>query len=423
MSASEPYPVTPIDDPLDALVRPPGSKSLTNRALVAAALVAPGAVSRLVDPLEADDTVVMRDGLRALGVMIDDVDDPWLVLGSGGTLTPGDIDAGASGTTARFLTAVAATVDGTVSIDGTPRMRERPIGPLVDALVALGAKIETTGGYPPLTITGPVGPGSTSVSGAVSSQFLTALLLIAPTLGEEVTVEVTDVLVSAPYVTGTIEVMEAFGAAVAVDGPIHRVEPTGYRKATYDVEADASAAVYPAVAAAVAGGRVSIAGIPETSSQPDLAVLDHLVAMGCGVRRDRGLIVVEGPRASLDGLDADLSEAPDGALGLAVACLFAKGPSRLRGLGTLRVKETDRLSALATEIGRLGARAEVEGDALVIHPAVLRGAEIETYDDHRMAMAFSVVGLRVPGVTIADPRCVSKTWPGWFDVLEAMCRT
>lgn len=423
MSPTEPYPVTSIDEPLDAVVRPPGSKSLTNRALVAASLVAPGSVSRLVDPLEADDTIVMRDGLRALGVMIDDVDDPWLVLGAGGALTPGDIDAGASGTTARFLTAVAATVDGTVGIDGSARMRERPIGPLVDALVGLGAKVESAGGYPPLTVTGPVAPGSTSVSGAVSSQFLTALLLIAPTLGEQVTIEVTDGLVSAPYIAGTIEVVSAFGGSVVVDGPVHVVAPTGYRKTTYEVEADASAAVYPAVAAAVAGGTVAIAGIPEHSTQPDLAVLDHLVAMGCRVARDRGLIVVHGPEGSLDPVDVDLSVAPDGALGLAVACLFASGPSRLRGLGTLKVKETDRLTALATEIRRLGAGAEVDGDALVIHPRVMAGAEIQTYDDHRIAMSFSLAGLRVPGVTIADPGCVSKTWPGWFDVLEAMCRT
>lgn len=413
------YEVTPTDM-LDAVIRPPGSKSLTNRALVAAALVPDGSVSRIVDPLEADDSVVMRSGLRSLGVMIDDVDDPWLVLGASGSLTPGDVDVGASGTTARFLTAVAATVRGTVRIDGTPRMRERPIGPLVSALEGLGAKIESSGGYPPLTVRGPIGPGATTVSGAISSQFLSAVLLVAPTLGDAVTVDVVDGLVSAPYIAGTLEVIRAFGGSVSVDGDRYRVAPTGYRKTTFEVEADASAAVYPAVAAAVTGGRVVIRGIPSSSSQPDLAILTHLEAMGCRVDRNTDSIVVEGP-TMLEPLDADLSAAPDGALGLAVACLFARGPSRLRGLGTLRVKETDRLAAIATEIRRLGAGAEVEGDDLAVRPAVMGAADIETYDDHRMAMAFSLVGLRVPGVRILDPDCVSKTWPGWFTALEAMC--
>ena len=422
MPIAAPFPVTPIERPLDAVVRPPGSKSITNRALVAASLVGEGSVSRLSQPLEADDSKVMRDGLRALGVLIDDVDDPWLVLGNRGAMQSAAIDAGASGTTARFLTAVAATVDGVVTLDGTARMRERPIGHLLSALEGLGARVESQNGFPPLRVVGPIGPGSTRVSGAVSSQFLSALLLVAPTLGGPVEIEVVDGLVSRPYIVGTLEVIGAFGGTVAVEGHRYRIEPTGYRRTTLEIEADASAAVYPAGAAAVAGGRVAIRGIPQGSAQPDLAVLGHLASMGCEVDHVGDVVEVRSDGAALDPIDVDMSHAPDGALGLAVACLFASGPSRLRGLGTLRVKETDRLAAVATEIRRLGADASVDGDALVVLPAALSPAEVQTYDDHRIAMAFSLVGLRVPGVTIADPGCVSKTWPEWFDVLDAMCR-
>jgi 3-phosphoshikimate 1-carboxyvinyltransferase len=408
--------------PLEAVVLPPGSKSITNRALVVASLAPAGSVSRLAGPLEADDSMVMWDGLRAMGVMIDDVDDPWLVLGTGGSLT-GDVtvDAGASGTTARFLTAVAALADGPVTIDGTARMRQRPIGDLLAGLTGLGVSARSEDGFPPVTVAGPLKGGTTTVSGATSSQFLSAMLLVAPMAERRVTIVAVDGLVSRPYVTGTIEVMQAFGATVQVEGDRFIVEPSGYRKAHLEVEADASAAVYPAVAVAIVGGRVVIRGIPRGSTQPDLAVLDVLGRMGCRVERTDVAVVVEHDGRPLRAVDADLSIAPDGALAVAVACLFAVGTSRLRGLGTLRVKETDRLVALRSELGRLGATAEVDGDDLIITPGELGPADIETYDDHRMAMSFALAGLRVEGVGIRDPDCVTKTWPGFFDMLEALC--
>jgi 3-phosphoshikimate 1-carboxyvinyltransferase len=423
MSRTAVRPIATVTRPLDAVVRPPGSKSITNRALVIAGLARGGAVSRLLDPLEADDTMVMRAGLRSLGVMVDDVDDPWLVLGTGGKLT-GDtlIDAGASGTTARFLTAVAALADGPVTIDGTERMRQRPLADLLEALTTLGADVRSATGSPPVTVTGPLHAGRTEVSGATSSQFLSALLLIAPMLGDAVEIAVRGALVSEPYVTGTIEVMEAFGASVERRDGSYLVAPTGYDKAHFEIEPDASAAVYPATAVAIAGGRVVLPGIPADSSQPDLAVLDVLAEMGCSVTRAERDVLVEGEGAPLRAIDADLSGSPDGALVLAVACLFADGPSRLRGLGTLRAKETDRLAALESELAKLGAVVEVEGDTLAITPGVPQAAEIETYDDHRMAMSFALAGLRIPGVVIGDPECVSKTWPEYFDVLDAMCR-
>lgn len=423
MSALTSRPIPPLRRPIDATVRLPGSKSITNRALVVASLVGGGAVSRLNDPLDADDTVVMRQGLRRLGVMIDDVDDPWLVLGTGGQLT-GDtlIDVGASGTTARFLTAVASLADGPVTIDGTDRMRQRPIADLTDALVLLGAHVQSATGTPPVTVSGPLHAGRTEVAGNVSSQFLSALLLIAPMLGDTVEIAVKGDLVSRPYVTGTIEVMSAFGGDVTERADVYVVAPTGYRKTHFDIEPDASAAVYPAVAVAIGGGRVIIPGIPLASSQPDLAILDVLADMGCEVTRSDESILIESDGEPLQSVEVDLGGAPDGALAVAVACLFARGTSRIRGLGTLRAKETDRLAALQNELRQLGAEAEIDGDSLTITPGRLRGAEIETYDDHRMAMSFALAGLRIDGVVIKDPGCVAKTWPDYFDVLDAMCR-
>ncbi len=422
LRSSEVYSVEPVSGPIEAIVRPPGSKSATNRALVLAAL-AGGGVSRLWGALDADDTVVMRRCLRALGVMIDDVEDPWLVLGSAGELdTPDEVlDVGASGTTARFITAVAALTEGPTRIDGTARMRERPIGDLTDALARLGAEVETDGGTPPVRIHGGNLRGDhVSIDGRQSSQFVSALLMIAPMLDEALRITVEGGLVSHRYVDTTIEMMRAFGAEVESIEDGYRVAPTGYRKCHIEIEADASAAAYPLVAAAITGGSVTVEGIPSTSTQPDLFLLEVLGRMGCSVSHEGSRIELLGSPTSLAAVDVDMSDAPDAALALAVACLFADGPSRIRGLSTLRHKETDRLEALRTEITRVGAEAAIEGDDLVVVPGSLVSARVETYDDHRMAMSFALAGLRVDGIEIHDPGCVSKTWPAYFQMLEAL---
>jgi 3-phosphoshikimate 1-carboxyvinyltransferase len=415
--------ITPLERPVQARIRPPGSKSFTNRALLVAAL-AEGGASRLDGPLEADDTVAMREGLRSLGTLIDDNDDPWLVLGTGGRFTapPAPVDARASGTTARFLTAAAVLADGPVTIDGTPRMRQRPIGQLTAALELLGADVSTADGYPPVTVVPrPLHGGEVMIDGTVSSQFLSALLMIAPLVGEPVKIcPMGGVVVSRPYVVSTLETMSAFGAQVDDLGDHFAVAPTGYRKAHYEIEADASAAAYPLVATAACGGSVAIEGIPVGSTQADLDLLVALEQMGCRVDRQGHQVVLEASGELLRPLDIDMNRAPDAVLALAVACLFAGGPSRIRNVGSLRVKETDRLVALETEINRLGASARVEGDDLVIIPGPMRPAQIETYDDHRMAMAFAIVGLRVPGIEILDPACVAKTWPSYFETLAAL---
>jgi 3-phosphoshikimate 1-carboxyvinyltransferase len=225
--------------------------------------------------------------------------------------------------------------------------------------------------------------------------------------------------VSRPYLTSTVEVMTAFGAEVADLGDRFLVEPTGYRAAHYEIEADASAAAYPLVAAAITGGVVGIEGIPATSTQPDLALVAVLESMGCSIKRMAHRLDLAGP-PTLHPIDVDMNSAPDAVLALAVACMFAEGKSRIRNIGNLRLKESDRLAALETEVRRLGGFAQVEGDDLVIGPGSLHPAVVQTYDDHRMAMAMALVGLRLPGVSIEQPEVVTKTWPGYFEMLSQL---
>lgn len=416
--------IRPRTSPVDARVEVPGSKSMTNRALVVASLAETG-VSRLYRPLEADDTAVMRSALRSYGVLIDDNDDPWLVLGTGGDLAEPEavVDVGASGTTARFVTAIAGLVPGLSKIDGIPRMRERPIGALLDALGAMGVDASGAEGFPPVEVrgTGRLTGGRVTVDASVSSQFASAILMVAPLADERVEIELQGPVVSRSYLEGTVEMMRVFGAEVTVDGDRFVVEPTGYRKAHVAIEPDASAAVYPAVAAAITGGHVVIPGVPPQSVQPDLAILDVLAAMGCRVARTDAGVEVTGPEGGrLAPVDVDLTNAPDGSMAVAVAAMFADGETRIRGLSTLRVKETDRLAALETEIRRLGSEADVVDDSLVIRPRPLHGAEIQTYGDHRMAMSLALVGLRVEGVSVSDPTVVNKTWPEYFRMLEQL---
>lgn len=381
-------------------------------------------MSRLYRPLEADDTAVMRRALRAFGVLVDDNDDPWLVLGTGGKFDSpdGPVDVGASGTTARFITALAALVPGPTVVDGIERMRERPIGPLTQALGQVGVEATDAAGFPPVRVTGGgrLEGGHVRVDASMSSQFASALLMVAPMAEGPITIELEGPVVSPRYLDGTVEMMRRFGAEVAVAEDRYEVSPTGYDKAHVTIEPDASAAVYPAVAAAITGGHVEIPGLGAESTQPDLFVLEVLARMGCDVDRDADAVRVRGPAGPLTPVDVDLTEAPDGAMAVAVAALFAEGQSRLGGLSTLRMKETDRLQALETELRRVGGGAEIEGDSLIVTPGSLHGASIETYGDHRMAMSMALVGLVVEGVTLVEPGVVTKTWPGYYDMLGAL---
>lgn len=432
----DPYPVRPRG-PLDARVRPPGSRSLTNRALVAAAL-AEGA-SELAGATESDDALAMREGLRALGVKVAVDGDTWHITGCAGQLPARGrvaVDVRASGTTARFLTAAAtlAAPGAEIVLDGTARMRERPIGELAAALRALGAQVETLGpnGCPPLRVRGGgLAGGAIEIDARRSSQYVSGVLLAAPCAARDVAIALVDgKLVSRPFVDLTLQVMNEFGARAYWTPPSGgladstpsgglAVERGGYRGRRYAIEPDAQAAVYAFAAAAISGGRVVVEGIGAASRQPDLASLRAFEAMGCRVERAADRITLCGPPpGTLAGIDCDGDPMPDAVLALAVAALFAKGPSTIRNVANLRIKETDRLAALETEIRRLGGAAEAGPDWLRIEPRPLTGAAIETYADHRMAMSFALAGLVVPGVAIRDPGCVAKTWPGFFAELE-----
>jgi 3-phosphoshikimate 1-carboxyvinyltransferase len=410
--------------PLDGRVRVPGSRSIANRALVCAAL-APGR-SRLAGASESDDTAAMREGLRALGVPLRVAGEIWEVEGCGGRLPARDarVDARASGTTARFLTAAATLAAGPTVIDGTPRMRERPIGELAAALRALGAGVEILGrgGCPPVRVAGGGLPGGRArIDARRSSQYVSGILLAAPCAARDVELEfVEGVAASRAFLELTADVMRAFGAELEIGAGEARVRARPYAARDYAVEPDAQSAVYPLAAAAIAGGRVLVEGLPPDSRQTDLRVLEVFERMGCRVARTAEGVELYGPFEGLRAVDVDLNDIPDAALALAVVALFADGPSTIRGIAHLRIKESDRLAALEAELRRLGARAHAGADSLRIEPGPLRGARIATYDDHRMAMAFALAGLRIPGVEIEDPGCVAKTWPGYFEALEAL---
>jgi 3-phosphoshikimate 1-carboxyvinyltransferase len=424
--------------PLDALVHVPGSKSITNRALPLAALAE--GTSTLTGGLTSDDTVVMREALGALGAVVDTGgetgEEPWRVVGTGGRLKLPDhpIYIENSGTSARFLTAILTLAPGPVELDGNARMRERPISQLTEALGALGGAVEILGAdaCPPVRVLGGgLAGGHVCMDASASSQYVSAILMAAPYAREDVRITFQGgIVVSRPYVDLTLQVMRAFGVTACWDEEAERLgaEPSlfvaagqRYGARDYAVEPDASSAAYPFCAAAIAGGRVRVAGIPADSIQADLAILELLERMGCRVRREAGSAEVEGPKHRLRSLgEVNMNALPDAALAYAVVALFADGPTTITDVANLRIKETDRLAALETELRRLGARAEAGPDWLRIEPGPLRGAEIETYDDHRMAMSFALAGLRIPGVVILDPGCVSKTWPDFFEAFRGL---
>ena len=402
--------VAPVAGPLDAVVRVPGSKSLTNRALLCAGL-APGE-SVIEGALVADDTEAMAACLRTLGASVD----PALRVVRGGELRPGParLDARLSGTTARFLLPVLATGVGEYTLDGAAPLRARPMGDLVDAVRSLGATV--SGSTLPLTVTGGGRGGRALVPGGVSSQFVSALLLAGPRFPRGVEVELTTELVSAPYVRMTAAVMAAFG--VTVDGL--RVGPGTYVPAAFAVEPDASAASYFFAAAALCGGSVTVAGLTRRSGQGDVAVLDVLAAMGAQVDDTTEGIRVRGTGAVRGG-EFDLRHMPDMAQTVAVVAAVADGPTRVTGVGFIRGHETDRIAAVVRELHRCGVDADEEPDGFVVRPTgAVHGARVETYDDHRMAMSFAVLGLRVAGMEIAEPGCVAKTFPGFWDALDRL---
>ena len=419
--------ITPVRGPVRGTVRPPGSKSLTNRALAVAALA--DSRTTIESAGVNDDTRVMASALGALGIEVE-MDEPARrirVTGCGGRVPEGpkDLNTGDSGTATRFLAALVAAGRGRYRIDGSERMRERPIQDLLDALGALGveARSDAGTGCPPVTIrTDGLRGGEVEVRGATSSQFLSGLLLAAPAASLPVTLRVAGELVSKPFVDMTLAVMRDFGVAVGREGyaRFEIAAPQAYRGRRYAVEPDASSASYFLAAAAATGGRVTVEGLSRASIQGDARFADVLGEMGCAVEWSGEGVTVEGPE-HLRGIRIDMNAMPDMVLTLAPLALLARGRTVIENVANLRVKESDRLTALATELGRLGARVEEHPDGLTIYPpqAVL-SAEVATYNDHRMAMGFAIVGLRVPGILIGGAECVSKTYPEFFADLESL---
>jgi 3-phosphoshikimate 1-carboxyvinyltransferase len=369
----------------------------------------------------------MVESLTRLGIQIEHAPEraSITVAGTGGELpaTEGDLFVGNSGTTIRFLTAMLATARGQFRLDGVERMRARPIGDLIDALQQLGATIEyeQQPGFPPLRITADrLRGGQATIRGDISSQFLSGLLMAAPYARHDVELVVEGELVSQPYVRMTLQVMKAFG--IEIDpARLQRIAiPAGGRYAgrVYDVEPDASAASYFWATAAITGGKVRVEGLSRDALQGDVAFCECLSQMGCTVQYAADGITVTG--RPLHGIEVNMNGISDTVQTLAAVALFANGPTTIHGVAHIRHKETDRIGDLARELRKLGAAVEERADGLRITPGVLRGAEIETYRDHRMAMSLALVGLRVPGVQIHDPACTEKTYPRFFSDLATL---
>jgi len=427
----DPLPIPQHSGPIEGHIRPPGSKSITNRALVCAALAR--GTSRLSGVLDSQDTRVMAAGLATLGIGVD-VDWPAgtaTVSGCGGTIPAAEatLDCAASGTTMRFLAAVCGLGRGTYRLDGTARMRQRPIGDLVAALRDLGvdARAESPGDCPPVLIrSSGLRGGAATVAGGTSSQFASGLALAAPCTHQGMDLAFAGTLVSLPYLAMTRRVMADFsGRCDVVDDRTWRIHPGGYAACDYEIEPDASAASYFFAAAAITGGRVRVDGLSRRSMQGDVAFCDALERMGCDVEWHEGddsgtgnAITVTG--RAVRGIDIDMNAISDTVPTLAIVAAFADRPTTIRNVAHIRDKETDRIGDLVRELRRLGASVEEHADGMTIAPVTLHGGSVRTYDDHRMAMSLSLVGLRVPGVAIQDPGCVGKTFPGYWHCLGGL---
>lgn len=406
---------------IHATVEAPPSKSYTNRAYIVAAL-ADGEV-RLEHPLFSDDTRYMREAMLMFGIPVAEEKQAVVIQGQGGRVNVPDkeIFVGNAGTTMRFLTTFSALAPGAVTLTGDKRMQERPIEDLLDCLRQMKIEAESNNQCPPIIIHGGSPPGGTvQLAGDKSSQYLTSLLLSAPYFQNDTVIDIQGELTSKPYVDITLDIMRTFG--VSVENASYRkfTVQAGqrYRAQTYGVEGDASSASYFFAAAAVTSGEVTVTRLNPNSVQGDIQFPQALAQMGCRVATGAEKITVRGNR--LRGITIDMNNMPDAVQTLAVVALFAEGPTTVTGIGNLRIKETDRIAALAAELTRLGATVETGGDHLTIQPGPLKGAEIETYHDHRMAMSFAVAGLKIPGVKIKNPQCVDKSFPDFFDRFQTL---
>ena len=408
--------IKPVQN-LQATITVPGSKSYTNRALLIAGLT--DGECRLEKPLVSDDTKYMIRALKAFGISVQEEKEAFIVSGRGGKLsTPEeDIFIGNAGTTMRFLTTFSALVPGKTRLDGDERMRQRPLADLLHCLTQMGVKAVSANGNgcPPIDIAGGEVPGGeVQLAGDKSSQYLTSILLSAPYFKNDTCIHIQGDLTSKSYADITLDIMKTFGVSVINESYQRFKVKAGdrYNAQTYQVESDWSSASYFLAAAAVTGGEVTLTDINPHSVQGDAQFTSILEKMGCRVEKKSNTLQIKGN--PLKGITINMNNMPDAVQTLAVTALFAEGETVIQGIGNLRIKETDRILALANELTRLGAEVETGEDYLVIRPGDYRGAEIETYDDHRMAMSFAVAGLKIPGIRIKNPTCVEKSFPDFF---------
>jgi 3-phosphoshikimate 1-carboxyvinyltransferase len=407
----------------DAVVTIPGSKSYTHRAFILSSLA--DGESILINALRCEDTEHTTQALLKFGVEVFWEGDRVRVLGKGGKFegTDDGINVGHSGTSMRFLTALASLKKGTTLLDGSERLRERPMGELLNGLGELGVKAYSQKGNdcPPVIVESQGLKGGTArIKGRESSQFVSGLLMVAPYALRDVHIEVSSPLSSKPYVDITRDVMSAFGVEIQNQGYSSFFVKAGqrYLPQQYRIEGDASNAAHFFSAAAVCGGRVKVKDLNPVSTQGDIGFLEILERMGCRVTR--GSDWIEVLRGELHGIEIDMNEVPDLVPTLAVTAAFARGKTVIRNIGHLRLKESDRIHALAVELSKMGIRVKEEENGLEIEGGNPYGAEIETYDDHRMAMSFAIAGLAVPGVKIKGERCVDKSFPGFWKTLQEL---
>jgi 3-phosphoshikimate 1-carboxyvinyltransferase len=419
--------IIPFGGPIDAIVTPPGSKSITNRALLAAALAS--GTSTLRGVLFADDTEAMIDCVRSLGAVVLQSENATTVsvTGVGGDLSGSgsSLFARQSGTTARFLAPVLALGDIPLRLDADKAMRRRPMSDVFNAIERLGVEVsfEHVAGHLPVVITGPIRRTGEmpliTIDASVSSQFTSGLLLAAPCMPEGLQIHVEGDVVSRPYLDMTIAVMASFGVVVErLDERTFIVPPGGYLARDYDVEPDASAASYFFAAAAICGGTVRVNGLGSNSLQGDVGFVDVLAAMGAEVVVDESSITVTG--AALHGVTVDFSQISDTAQTAAAVAVFAEGQTTISGIGFIRKKETNRVAAVVSELRRLGIDATEDEDGFTVIPGSTHPATIETYDDHRMAMSMALIGYANLGVSISNPNCVRKTFPTYFEEMERL---
>ncbi|HCW31906.1 MAG: 3-phosphoshikimate 1-carboxyvinyltransferase, 3-phosphoshikimate 1-carboxyvinyltransferase [Candidatus Peregrinibacteria bacterium GW2011_GWE2_39_6] len=405
-------------------IKIPGSKSISNRALLIAALANGTTILRHF--LWSDDTVAMMDALKALGVIINVEEDDLHIISSGRLVRPKQpLYLENSGTSMRFLTAILANQKFRSYLDGNARMRERPIKDLLDALKALGVRIESQNGCPPLKIYGhQIKHNRVEIKGQNSSQYISALMMLAPLLAQGLEIQVKGKVNSRPYLEITAQIMNKFFIQNITTPNSHtfKIPHQSYEPTTLEIEADASSASYFWGLAAITGKTIKTRGISRNSLQPDVRLLDYLEKMGCKVKADQTGIMVTGPTELIPLGIVGANDFPDGAMTLALVASFAEGETELRGLHTLKIKESNRLQAISTELRKLNIAATEKQNSLVINgnPKLLRGAKMATYNDHRLAMCFGMAGCRIKGLKIENPRCVEKTYPNfWKDLRKA----